>query len=87
VQVRTSAGRTAAVLEVVDDGPGFPPEVLDSVFERFVRGDEARTRGRSGAGLGLSIVRAVATGHGGTVEARNGGPLGGAVVTVDLPLG
>lgn len=86
VDVRSTEDGEAATLEVADDGPGFPPEVLDSAFERFVRGDEARTRGRSGAGLGLSIVRAVVSAHEGTVEARNGGPLGGAVVTVRLPL-
>jgi two-component system OmpR family sensor kinase len=77
--------RTGITLEIADDGPGFPVGVRDSAFERFVRGDDARTPGRSGAGLGLAIVRAVVAAHGGTVEARNGGPLGGAVVTVRLP--
>ena len=85
VAVRSSTDGAAATLEVADDGPGFLSEVLDSAFERFVRGDDARSRGRSGAGLGLSIVRAIATAHGGSVEAHNGGPLGGAVVTVRLP--
>jgi len=80
--VRERAGTT---LEIADDGPGFPVSVRDSAFERFVRGDDARTPGRSGAGLGLAIVRAVVAAHGGTVEARNGEPLGGAVVTVRLP--
>jgi two-component system, OmpR family, sensor kinase len=74
-------------LEVADDGPGFPPGLLDSAFERFARGDPARTRGTSGAGLGLSIVRVVVVAHGGTVEARNGVPLGGAVITVRLQAG
>jgi signal transduction histidine kinase len=74
-------------LEVADDGPGFPPDLLDSAFERFARGDSARTRGSSGAGLGLSIVRAVIAALGGTVEAGNGAPLGGAVIIVRLPAG
>ncbi|WP_433293896.1 ATP-binding protein [Actinoplanes sp. CA-030573] len=69
-----------------DDGPGFAPELLGAAFERFVRGDPSRTPS-TGAGLGLSIVRAVATAHGGTAELRNGPPLGGAVVTVRLPAG
>jgi two-component system OmpR family sensor kinase len=86
VEIRSSADEAAATLEVSDDGPGFPSEVLHSAFERFVRGDESRTHGGSGAGLGLSIVRAVVTAHGGTVEARTGGHLGGAVITVRLPL-
>jgi signal transduction histidine kinase len=80
-----SAAGGAAHLEWADDGPGFPPALLGPAFERFVRGDAARTSA-SGAGLGLSIVRAVVAAHGGTVEARNGPPLGGAVVTAHLPV-
>jgi signal transduction histidine kinase len=87
VQVRVTSDATTTALEIADDGPGFPPAVIDSAFERFVRGDNARTPGSSGAGLGLAIVRAVAAAHGGTVEARNGEPLGGAVITARLPLG
>jgi len=87
VRVHVTADRASATLQVADDGPGFPPSVQHSAFERFARGDHARTPGASGAGLGLSIVRAVVAAHGGAVEARNGEPLGGAVVTVRLPLG
>ncbi len=86
MRVHVSSNGTQAELEVADDGPGFPPSLRDAAFERFVRGDHARTPGASGAGLGLSIVRAVAAAHGGTVEAHNGEPLGGAVVTARLPL-
>jgi two-component system OmpR family sensor kinase len=81
--------RRGTTVEWADDGPGFPAGLLGSAFDRFVRGDPARTsaaRGRdSGAGLGLSIVRAVVVAHGGTVAVRNGAPLGGAVVTITLP--
>jgi signal transduction histidine kinase len=56
------------VLTVQDDGPGISPELRDRVFERFVRG--AGDRGRS-FGLGLSIVRAVAESHGGTVDVES----------------
>ena len=56
-------------LHVRDDGPGFPAEFLDRAFERFSRPDQARTGG--GAGLGLSIVRAIAEAHGGSVHATN----------------
>ena len=86
VRVHLTSGGASAALEVADDGPGFPPSLRDSAFDRFVRADHARTRGAAGAGLGLSIVRAVVAAHGGTVAARNGEPLGGAVVTVRLPL-
>jgi two-component system OmpR family sensor kinase len=55
-----------SVIEVTDQGPGFAPDVADHAFERFARGDAARTRG--GSGLGLSIVRAIAEAHGGTAS-------------------
>jgi signal transduction histidine kinase len=59
--------------DVADDGPGFAAGIADSAFERFTRGDEARTR--SGTGLGLAIVSAVAGAHGGeaTIVAARGG--------------
>jgi signal transduction histidine kinase len=59
--------------------------MLESAFERFVRGDASRTA-ISGAGLGLSIVRAVVSAHGGSATIRNGPPFGGGIVTVRLPL-
>jgi len=85
VHVRITREQDHAVVDVADDGPGFPSGMLDVAFERFIRGDKARTRSSSGAGLGLSIVRAIVAAHGGTVAARNGEPLGGAGVTVRLP--
>jgi two-component system OmpR family sensor kinase len=85
--VHVARNRAFAILEVADDGPGFPPGLADRVFQRFVRGDRARTPRGSGAGLGLSIVRAIVVAHGGNVAARNGAPLGGAVVAAQLPLG
>ena len=87
LRLTITRGAGEVTLEVADDGPGFPPDLLDSAFERFARGDPVRTRGTSGAGLGLSIVRVVVAAHGGSVEAANGAPLGGAVITVRLPAG
>jgi signal transduction histidine kinase len=66
-EIRASTSTTAdGVVELVveDDGPGVPPELLPTLFERFVRG--AGDRGGS-FGLGLAIVHAVAVSHGGTV--------------------
>ncbi|MEU4092606.1 HAMP domain-containing sensor histidine kinase [Streptomyces sp. NPDC026673] len=72
------------VVEVADSGPGFAPEVLPHIFDRFYKADAARTRS-SGSGLGLAITRENVHLHGGTVRAANG-PRGGAVLTVRMPL-
>lgn len=69
-------------LHVRDEGPGFPPELVESAFERFTRGDRARSRG--GTGLGLAIVAAIARAHGGAARARNLAG-GGADVWIELP--
>ncbi|MBM7831823.1 two-component system OmpR family sensor kinase [Agromyces cerinus] len=56
------------VLTVEDDGPGIPPALADSLFERFARGDSSRSRIAGSTGLGLAIVRGVTLAHGGTVD-------------------
>jgi two-component system, OmpR family, sensor kinase len=75
---------TDLVVEVRDDGPGFPVGFLPHAFERFRRPDSGRSRGDGGAGLGLAIVRAIVAAHGGTATAGNR-PGGGAVITLGLP--
>lgn len=57
-----------ARIEVHDDGPGVSAELLPVIFERFSRGDSSRTRASGGAGLGMSLVKAIMTAHGGTAE-------------------
>jgi len=71
-------------LVVDDDGPGIAPADRGRVLERFVRLDDARAREVGGAGLGLSIVQAVARAHGGRVEV-SASPDGGARLVVLLP--
>ena len=75
----------SVVLEVTDQGPGMPPEQAEHVFERFYRGDQARTRKAGGTGLGLAIVAALVAAHGGTVALRTA-PGQGATFRVTLPL-
>jgi two-component system OmpR family sensor kinase len=77
------AGRDA-LLRVRDAGPGIPAGLLPTVFERFARGDSSRSRAAGSTGLGLSIVHAVVTAHGGTV-AVDSAP-GHTEFTVRLPL-
>ncbi|EFC84684.1 cell wall metabolism sensor histidine kinase WalK [Parafrankia sp. EUN1f] len=74
-----------AVLQVIDDGPGIPPELLPKVFERFARGDSSRSRAAGSTGLGLSIVSAVVEAHHGRVEVAS--RPGQTVFTVLLPVG
>lgn len=69
-------------LEVGDHGPGFDADLADRAFERFARGDAARTRG--GTGLGLAIVRAIAEAHGGGARIVRDGDAG-ATVRLWLP--
>jgi signal transduction histidine kinase len=85
ITVRLRRSGACAVIEVADEGPGFPPEFLDHAFERFSRGDSARgSASGDGAGLGLAIVRTVAEAHDGSAEAVNR-PEGGALVMIRIP--
>jgi two-component system, OmpR family, sensor kinase len=68
-------------LEVSDEGAGFSPDIADRAFDRFARGDGARTG--PGTGLGLSIVQAIAEAHGGSASIV---PAGRATVRIALPL-
>jgi two-component system, OmpR family, sensor kinase len=85
VAVREEDG--SAVLEVSDRGPGIPAELRTRIFERFARGAGSGdvTPARTGSGLGLAIVRAVAEGHGGSVQVDDAEG-GGAKFLVRLPL-
>jgi two-component system, OmpR family, sensor kinase len=68
VALTASADHGAVRLSVTDDGPGIPAELQPALFERFVRGDSARSNGGGSTGLGLAIVQAVTTAHGGGVS-------------------
>jgi len=81
--VRTQTIGDRAMLTVANTGSLLDPKEVPGLFEPFRRGGAARTATR-GAGLGLSIVRAVALAHGGTVRAR-ALPAGGLEVVADLP--
>ena len=73
-------------IAVRDTGPGFADADAPHVFERFYRADRARDRATDSSGLGLAIVSAIVSAHGGTVGAANA-DTGGAVVWIELPAG
>lgn len=83
VRGRCTNGRT--VIEVSDTGVGIPAEALPRIFDRFFRADPSRSRRTGGAGLGLSITRAIAERHGGTVEVESR-PGTGSTFRVTLPV-
>jgi len=82
VAIAADEGTACRTLVVADDGPGFPPELVDHAFERFARGDASRNR-EGGAGLGLAIVAAIVAAHGGTVSLSSAP--GRTVLEVSLP--
>jgi two-component system OmpR family sensor kinase len=86
VRVTIEATGAEVLLSVTDEGPGLSPEIAERLFERFYRGDPARSRDTGGAGLGLSIVAAIVEAHGGTVTASSPDS-GGARFAVRLPTG
>jgi two-component system OmpR family sensor kinase len=83
VLVAASAAGPHAEVQVHDDGPGLSPDLVPHAFERFTRGDSARTRTSGGAGLGLSLVSAIVTAQGGSVDLSS--RPGATTFTVRLP--
>ena len=95
-EVRVTLARDGAdplrplVVRVEDDGPGIPPDNLETVFERFYTSRPKGTAFGANSGLGLSIVRQIVEAHGGTVRAENrtdpDGTVRGARFEVALPV-
>jgi two-component system, OmpR family, sensor kinase len=86
VTVDVQAGHREIVVTVTDQGPGVPPADRERIFDRFTRLDTARTATSGGNGLGLSISRAIATEHGGTLTCIEPPEPGiGAVFVLRLP--
>jgi signal transduction histidine kinase len=82
VSLGAHANGTWTRISVTDDGQGIAADERQRLFERFARGRSGRRR-TEGAGLGLSIVKAIAEGHGGTVELETGDQ--GSTFTIVIP--
>ncbi|UCD98697.1 MAG: PAS domain-containing protein [Chloroflexota bacterium] len=76
-QSHQEGGRQYIEVNVIDDGPGIPPDLIDRIFEPFV------TTSRNGTGLGLSIAKRIVSAHKGTISASS--VPGGTVFQVTLP--
>lgn len=83
VWLETRSGEV--IVRVEDNGPGLPESELARVVEPFYRAEPSRNRTTGGMGLGLSIARAIAVAHGGSIALSNR-PEGGLAVIVRLPL-
>ncbi|QOV34928.1 HAMP domain-containing histidine kinase [Streptomyces ferrugineus] len=81
------AGDDRCVVRVRDDGPGIPPALIPTVFDRFTRADTSRARSgphHGGSGLGLAVAHAIVSAHGGLIEVES--VPGRTEFTVRLPL-
>jgi two-component system sensor histidine kinase ChvG len=89
VRVTLARERGQAVVRIDDDGPGMPPENLETVFERFYTTRPPGAAFGGNSGLGLSIARQIVEAHGGVIRAENrddgAGGIAGARFTVTLP--
>ncbi|HEY6786903.1 MAG TPA: HAMP domain-containing sensor histidine kinase [Trebonia sp.] len=83
IRLRTGSSPGAAYVEIANGGPVIPDDKVAGLFEPFRR-MESRTGSSDGVGLGLSIVRSVATAHHATVTARSQ-PGGGLAISVVIP--
>ena len=83
VTIRAREESDLVVIEIEDDGPGFPPGALERCFDAFYRAPETAGQA-SGSGIGLYVVRRLIEAMGGEVAASNGAH-GGAVLTVRIP--
>lgn len=84
IDVHLRAEGDEAVIEIIDAGPGISPELQQSVFERFARGDSSRSRMTGSSGLGLAIVQALVEAHHGSIVLES--EPGRTAFTVRLPL-
>jgi two-component system osmolarity sensor histidine kinase EnvZ len=84
VHVSAAWRQRVATIMIDDDGPGIRLESREEVFRPFFRLDPSRNAATGGVGLGLSIARDIAHGHGGEIELRDS-PMGGLRVVLTLP--
>ena len=85
IEVRAKVQDDIGIIQVIDEGPGIPPQDLDRLFDKFYR-IPASDRQRAGTGLGLAICRGFVEALGGRIEAGNRSDRPGAVFTITFPI-
>ena len=85
IRVGVQAGADTATLVVEDEGIGIPEDVLPRIFDLFFQGERTAARSEGGLGIGLTLVKTLTELHGGTIEARTGGPGLGSAFVIRLP--
>lgn len=83
VSISLAPSDGTACITVSDQGPGVPPELLPSIFDRLTTGETSRTKASGGFGIGLAICKSIVVARGGNISAENRDP--GAAFTVVLP--
>jgi len=86
ITVKASADGHEAVVHVEDNGIGIPHDMLPRIFDLFTQVEASRQRSQGGLGIGLSLVKELASLHGGSVQVRSDGPGTGSEFTVRIPL-
>jgi len=86
IRLALAARDGGAQVRVADTGKGIPPAMLGRIFDVFTQIDPAFDRSQEGLGIGLTLVKSLVELHGGTVEAKSGGPGRGSEFLVELPL-
>jgi signal transduction histidine kinase len=85
IRVGVRAEADTAVLVVEDEGIGISDEILPRIFDLFFQGERTAARSEGGLGIGLTLVKTLTELHGGSVEARTGGPGLGSTFVIRLP--
>ena len=87
---RLVVARGRALIRIEDDGPGIPADQIEAMMQPFTRGEPSRNSATGGAGLGLTLARAIAEQHGGALTLANRldaqGRVVGLTATLSLPL-
>jgi PAS domain S-box-containing protein len=86
VSLQVNVAAAEAEIRIADSGIGIAPEMLEHVFDMFIRADHSLERTQDGLGVGLTLARRLVELHGGTITARSEGPGRGSEFTVRLPL-